>query len=317
MKYEEYALYYFDGTEEHLLTDSLAKSSFMGRATDVPVLVYNAFTPTELVKPKMSEMTDKWSAANMVQQAITEALYTENAYYLLQGGKATVIDQTAASNFSVSTDGSVVYFLDAPFVAYSNKNTAYADAPAAEAPAAAEPGKEAEKVEELIPVNQREYASLYRIAIANGEAGAPELVDSDVSIQFPPYIGTAASRLVYTKEVDEEDRYGERYVGGQLIHDEAYLDTLIFLENRVLFYTDWDQEDKCGTLCMMKLGDEKAEVVEIADDVRTFTITENEDLFYLQDYNLKRCEGTLFLYDMSRGKAKEIADDVVFLASHR
>ena len=68
---------------------------------------------------------------------------------------------------------------------------------------------------------------------------------------------------------------------------------------------------------MMKLGDEKAEVIEIAEDVHLFTVTENEDLFYLQDYSKKRCEGTLFLYDTSRGKATEIADDVVFLASHR
>lgn len=319
LEQDESSLYYFDGSEEHLLADALVSDSFMAQAADVPVLVYNAYTPTDLVKPRMSEIEDPWSAASLVQQAIKDALYTGNEFYLLQGGTATVIDQTAASNFIVAGDGSAVYFLDAPFVAYSNKNAAFADAPAAEAPAAAVSDVEAdeEKDEQLIPVNQREYASLYCITIAGGKAGSPEPVDSDVSIQFPLHIGRNASRLVYFKEVDGDDHCGELYVGGQLIHEEAFLNTRVFLEDSVLFYTDWDKEDGCGTLCMRKLGDENAEVIEIADDVYLFTVTENEDLFYLQDYSKKRCEGTLFLYDTSRGKATEIADDVVFLASHR
>lgn len=324
MEREEYVLYYFDGSEEHLLADSLVTNSFKSRSTKEAVLVYNAYTPGELVKPKLSEIEDKWAAATLVQQAITDALYNENEFYLVQGGKTTVIEQTAASDFRISGDATAVYFLDAPFVAYDDKNDSYADAPVAEAPAAeypaaeypaaTEPGAEDEEEgETLIPKNQREYASLYCISLTDGEAGAPELVDSDVSLYFPPRIGADASQLTYAKNVDEEELSGELYVAGQLISDDAYLNYRWFLDEHILFITDWDTDDNSGTLCMMKLGDEKAEVVEIADDVYAVSITENNDVFYLQDFNEKRYEGTLFLYDVSKGKAKEIADDVTYV----
>jgi len=258
--------------------------------------------------------------SSLIQQAIKESLYTDNDFYLLQGGKSTVINQTAASNFLISSDGSSVFFLDAPFVAYSSKNGSHAEAPVAEAPAAEIPAEtlpgeeeEEEEGEALIPESQREYASLYRISITDGEAGEPELVDSEVSLRFTPHIGPDASRLTYAKNADEEDRCGELYVAGQLVSDDAYLNYRLFQEERFLFFTDWDTDDQCGTLCMIKLGDEKAEVIEIADDVHSIATTENGDVFYLQDYSEKRYEGTLFLYDMSKGKAKEIADDVTYL----
>lgn len=304
MAYEEYALYYFDGTEEHLLSDSLANSNPDAYSSEVSALVFQAYTPGELVKPKMSEIEDQWDAPYLVQEALQNALYGEKAFYLALGSDTTVIEQTAASNFQVSPDGSAVYFLDVPFEAYKNRDIAYAEAPAAEA-------EDAQDGEALIPKELREYAALYCISIEDGTPGEPELVDSEVSIHVDY---TADKHLRYIKEVDEEDNCGELYVDGQRISDEAYLHTYRYMEDGILFLTDWDKDDACGTLCWVKLGDEDAEVVEIAEDVYSFIVSENGDLFYLQDFSKKRYEGTLFLYDMSKGKAKEIADDVNYLS---
>ena len=321
VKYTEYALYCYDGSDEHLLTDTLADGNVSAVSGNVAVMVYRAYTPTELIKPKMSEMLSNWEAPYIIQDAITNALYSESEFYVAVGTKASVIETTDASNFLVTADGSSVYFLDAPFVAYSNKKGSTAapavetaapamEAPAAtEAPAAEETGKE----DTLIPADQREYASLYCVSIEDGKPGQATLVDSEISIEFNPRIGYDPSRLVYAKAVDSKDRTGEFYVDGQLICDEASLFRYTWMEDSVLFYTDWDTEDGCGTLCMMKLGNNKAEIIEIADDVSKAVITENNDLLYLQDYNKKRYEGTLYLYDVSKGKSVEIADDVIYL----
>lgn len=315
MEYEEYALYYYDGSEEHLLSDALVTESLKARATDASVAVYTAYTPAELIKPKLSEIEDMWDAPYMVQQAIKDALYTESELYLTIGGETTVIEHADASNFLVSKDGTAVYFLDAPFVAYRDTNAAYADAPAAEAPAAEDSGEEEEPAEELIPKNQREYAALYRITVADGKGSSPELVDSDISIDYAPRI--TDGKLICFKETDPDDRTGELYVDGQFISDDVIWGNYLCLEDHILFVTDWDSEDRCGTLHLMKLGDDNAEATEIADDVYRLAITESGDVLYLQDYSQKRYEGTLFLYDMSKKKAAEIADDVACLGYPR
>ena len=324
----EYSLSYFNGTEEVVVSDSITSSQPGSYASDVPVMTYTAYIPQNVERMKMSEVEDDpWYISSIVSENLWNALYGETQLCIALGANSTVVEHTDASNVKVSADGTAVYFLDAPFAAFENgKYTASSgnapayDVPAAEAPAydypaATAPAEgEEEAEEELIPAGQREYASLYKIAIADGAVGAPELLDSEVSYVYTPYVADSAEDIYYFKAVDSDDRTAEFYCNGLLLAEDMCVFTGRSLNNDLLlFYTDWDNEDRCGTLCALDLAAENAEVIEIGDDVAYFQVTEAGDILFLQDYDWDDHEGTLMLFNMKKGEAVEVDDEIVCL----
>lgn len=324
ISFTEYALYLYNGTDEVLLSDTLTSQYAEAYASDAAVLVYETYLPQEVPVLKITEVEDYWGVAYVIMGNISEALYNETEIRVAVGSESTAIEQKAASNFVLSDDGAAIYLLDAPFAASDEKGSgSYYDAPAAEAPVADAPAatmaargddeEEGEEEEEaLLPEEKRAYAGLYKITVSDGQVGAPELIDEDVSIKVAPSIA-ANGDLVYYKDVSQKDQCGELYINGQAIADDVKFYSLSYHGEYLLFYTDWDVSDKCGTLCMLKQGDENAEIIEVDDDICDYAFTSNGELYFLQDYNWERYEGTLYLYNPKKGEGIEIDDDVIAL----
>lgn len=322
--YYEYALSYFNGTEEVLLSDCVTSQNVESSATDVAVVVYSAYVPRTVEKPKMSEFTseDYWSAADKVYNSLLSAHQGETQLCVALGAESTVVEHKDASHVTVSGDGTAVFFLDAPFAAFeggkytaSSGNAPAAEAPAADYPAAEAPAEDGEEAaeEELIPAGQREYASLYKITIADGVVGQAEVFDSEVSYVFTYTVGKTAEDIFYYKAVDGDDKTGELYRNGLLLAEDVRQSSYRVDGDLLLFYTDWDGADRCGTLCALNLAKENAEVMEIGDDVTDFLVTETGDILFLQDYDYQDYEGTLMLFNMKKGESVEVDDDVICL----
>lgn len=324
----EYALYYFGGTEEMLISDCVTSQYVESAATDTAVVAYFAYVPQTVERPKMSEaaIENRWAVYDSITSNLTNALYGQTQLYVTLGAESTAVEHKDASDVIVSGDGTAVYFLDAPFAAFTggkytatSSNSYAAEAPAADYPAAEDPadGKE-EAAEALIPADQREYASLYRITVADGAVGAPELLDSEVSYVFTPVaVGTGVD-IFYYKDVDGGNKAGTLYRNGVLLAEDVYCTSGFTVnDNQLLFYTSWDRTDYCGTLCALNLAEENAEVIEISDDVRGYQVTETGDVLFLQNYDTDDHEGTLMLFNVKKGEAVEVDDDVVcVLATH-
>ena len=314
----EYSLSYFNGTDEVLISDSITSQYPGSYAADVPVMTYTAYVVKDVEKPKMSEAEDPWSVSNAVSANLWNALYGETQLTIALGADSTAVEHEDAAHVRVSSDGAAVFFMDAPFAAFEDgkyTTTSTSSAPVAEAPAYDAPadGEEEEAEEELIAFDQREYASLYKITIADGVVGAPELFDSDVSYVFTPSVGATAEDIFYFKEVDGDEKTGALYRNGVLLAEDVRASSYYLEGDMLMFYTDWDTEDSCGTLCALNLAEENAEVLEIGDDVTDYQLTDTGDILFLQDYDWDDYEGTLMLYGMKKGEAVEVDDDVTCL----
>jgi len=261
-EHTEYTLYYFNGTEEAVVTDALADEYSVSICYDKPVAVLPVYSQSDVRKVKLSEI----SSAYEVNEQVNEALYSSSEMYLAVGSTLSEIDQSDAESYRISSDGSTVYFLD--------------------------------------DISDDGYGDLYKLAIADGKAGKPEIYDSDVSSQA---IFFSDDKLVYYKNVNHEDYKGDLFIDGEEIDYDVRLWDIYHLGDAVLYYTDWNFDKSYGTLKMYTKGTK----TKVADDVHDFVITGDNDILYLYDYSTNYSTGTLYLYNS--GKPKKIDDDVTAL----
>ena len=144
---------------------------------------------------------------------------------------------------------------------------------------------------------------LYKITVSDGLIGRAELFDSDVSTASLYFMSDG--KFAYYKDVDNSK--GDFYIDGTQIDYDVRLSRASYLNNAILYYTDWNSDKEYGTLKMYDNG----EKTKIADDVHSFTITDDNNILYLYDYSTSSYKGTLYSYN--KGKPEKIDDDVMAL----
>ena len=264
MELTKYTLYYYNGTEETVVTDALTSPGSVSYALDASTLLLSVYEQSEVKKVKFSEVSSIYDVRNKVD----DALYSSSARYIAVKATLTLLDQPDASHFTISYDGAVIYFLD--------------DIP--------EDGAKGE---------------LYKITIADGQVGRPELYDSDVSTNGMFFL--ADNRFVYYKDVDESNWKGDLYIDKAEIDYDTRLYSVSYTDNAVYYYTDWNYNKGYGTLKKYENG----EKTKIADDVHSFVTTDDNDLLYLYDYSSNSYKGTLYRYN--KGEAVKVDEDVMAL----
>ncbi|MCM1541273.1 MAG: zinc-ribbon domain-containing protein [Blautia sp.] len=151
--------------------------------------------------------------------------------------------------------------------------------------------------------NDEKYeGDLYLVTVKGNKLSDAEQVASDA---YGSGWGFAGDSYVYYADVDTRDRTGEFYVDGKLVADDVYLSGRTSASGVYYFYSDYDYEKERGTLQYYAGG----KAVAIAEDVHDYYVIGEKEVLVLNDYNLNRYEGDLYLYD--RKKLKAIDEDVV------
>lgn len=258
----EYTLCYFDGTEETVITNNLAEE-WVQYADDKPVMVLEICDQDDVEKIKLSDAVSSYDDVNDIMSQVSAALYNASETYVAVGASLSLVEENNAVYF-IPSDGSAVYFLD--------------------------------------DISDDAEGELYKIAIADGQAGNPELYDSDVSIRDISF--TEDNKPIYFKDVNFEDMEGDFYIAGEEIDYDVYLGQIHYMGNVITYFTDWDSESGYGTLKRFRDGTK----TKIKDDVHAFNITVDGDILYLYDYSTNYHTGTLYLYN--DGEPQKIDDDV-------
>lgn len=259
----EYTLYYFNGIEEALVTDALVSEWGITCADDQPVMLLKVYNRSAVQKLNLSEINSSDEADMLIQDARNASMEK----YVAVGSALSMIEQTDADMFEISSDGSTVYFLD--------------------------------------DISDRGNGDLYKIAITDGQVGKPEMYDSDVSKRAISF--NENNTLTYYKNVNNENDKGDLFINGKEIDYDVYFGNVSYLDDAVLYYTDYSYEKGYGTLKMSKDGTN----TKIADDVHDFNITNDGDILYLYDYSTSYHVGTLYQY--KNGTSEKIDDDVIAL----
>ena len=260
--YQTYALYYFDGKKETKLADNVGQS---GRttATDEAVILFQNRESSEIEKIKLSEVSGAWEVENRVQTAMQSG----RANYCI-AIKDTVVELSFddASNFHLTADGKVLYFVDER----------------------SEDGTE---------------GNLNKAEITGSKVKDAKTIEEDI---YPSYI-TYLDDGKYLVFRDVEDDEGALYLTDKKLSDDVYTNYIRYTNDGkfVCFMTDWDVEDREGTLNVSKNGKTKV----VSDDVHSFVLTPDNQVLYLYDYNTDKYRGELYLYKGS--KAKKVEDDVI------
>ena len=104
----EYSLYYYNGSEEILLTDKQAGSYGERFAGERPVAVYWGYRQAEIPKVNLSEI----QSASEVSDKIDMALYSARDCYISIGGTPFMLEEADIDRYVLSDNGDTLYFLD-------------------------------------------------------------------------------------------------------------------------------------------------------------------------------------------------------------
>ena len=129
--------------------------------------------------------------------------------------------------------------------------------------------------------------TLYRVPIrGDGTPGEAELVDTNMVWHSLEING--AGEPVYFKY---RDKICDLYVNGQKIAQDVYPDVNTY--QKVCFYTDWNVEERCGTL--HRFDGEKT--VTIGENVYDYSVQEDGTVLFIADYDKAESKGDLYLWD--------------------
>ena len=110
IEYEEYALYYYDGSEEHLISDSLVSGSFKARSRDAAVTVY---APDKEIYALLDEFRAELPTVFIVSQVSLENTVAPEGVVVEEGSPIGVAVSAAAGEkcdrcWNYTTEGAVV-----------------------------------------------------------------------------------------------------------------------------------------------------------------------------------------------------------------
>ena len=142
------------------------------------------------------------------------------------------------------------------------------------------------------------HGDLYKFNLSSKKT---EIYDTDV---FIDELDIYDDNILYFKNVDVESEHGELYINQKLIDYDVYRYRIVDYYDKLYYYVDRDIEDSNGTL---KVYDGK-KIEKISDDVNTYDVAPNGDVYFLSNYSMKYYTGTLMQY--KKGKINHIDDDV-------
>lgn len=207
-------LYYYDGKVEKVLTDAYAYDTFGFAnntiAEDNPVIIFSIYNQSSITKVKLSEI----DYVSEVEDMVEAALYSSSEKYIAIKDSSSVIEQTEAKNFNITSDGKTVYFLD--------------------------------------DVSEESYhGDVYKMSISGNEVSKTELYDSDV---YPSFSLTNNGQIVYFKDVkaSKGELYVDKQKIDYDVnlYNFTYLDE----SDAVVYMVDWNDEKDYGTLKTFKNG---------------------------------------------------------------
>lgn len=223
MSQTTYSLCYYDGDQTTVLTEDFA-STDNAIADDAPVMVYTGYTSEMVGKLKLSELYGTYD----VRDRVDSARKASSDWYVAVGGVSSPIEQTSASGFRISADGSTIYFID------------------------------------NVPEN-KSHGELYQITVSNGAAQAPVLYDSDV---YRGFSRLTKAGLLYFKDYrnGKGELYRDKTkldfdvwsASGILSSEDG---------NILVYYTDWNSDKGYGTL-KTYTGDESTRIADDVNVVR-------------------------------------------------
>ena len=103
-----YELYYYNGTEETLVTDSLAYGSLTASAADKAVAVIEVRDEASASKVKISEIEYAYEAESRVR----EMLNTGTQYYVVSGSTMVPMETDDPQSFRMDDAGETIYYVD-------------------------------------------------------------------------------------------------------------------------------------------------------------------------------------------------------------
>ena len=107
---ETYTLYYFNGEESVVVCENFDKDNYYSKceaAVDEAVIIYRAYSPSEVSKVKLSEIESYYT----LEDSIRRSIYDSPACYVAVKDKATDIKRENLSNPIITPDGGDIYFL--------------------------------------------------------------------------------------------------------------------------------------------------------------------------------------------------------------
>ncbi len=285
MELEMGQLYYYDGKEARVVTDSYLETDGM-IAEDTAVMVTYVFNQAAYQKVKLSEITETALKSEDFGTAFEEALHHAlwTAIYAAVEPNVTVgrdmtpieLNHTILptdprlTRFYLNDAGTAIYYIDDMH-------------------------------------DDGEHGELYQIRIREKAVQNPELYDSDVFVEDLYF--AADDRFVYFKDVDTQNLHGDLYVNQNRIDYDVRLfsQTYVAEDDKMVYVTDWNEGKDYGTLKIYEDGKSQ----KISDDVFSYAISAKGDVLYLYDYSTTYYKGDLYLY--RKGKNRKVDMDVVAL----
>lgn len=270
LSYTAFSLYYFDGNESKMITDSYSYDYNFENGDQLvvvegkPVIAYKAYNMSDIGKHKLSDICgfSVDSSVSDFAEMIKLAVGTDR--YIAVKDLATNIEcEKYIEKIRINASGTLAYYFD---------NVSSSES----------------------------YGDLYQISINKGVIGEAKLYDSDVYLYGCEFADD--SRIMYLK--DYSNYGGDLYIDKELIDYEVNHNLIQVQSDKVVYITDYSSEKQYGTLKIYK----KKETEKIDDDVTDFYITPDGRVVYLNDYSTKYYKGTLYVWE--NGDKKKIDDDV-------
>lgn len=108
IEHTDYALYYYDGEEDTVLTKNFSNSySGYYTAADAAVIVYTSISEGSVDKVKLSELSGAYEVADKVREALAGGTETN----LAVKGNSTEIDAENATSFRINGKGTLIYYV--------------------------------------------------------------------------------------------------------------------------------------------------------------------------------------------------------------
>ena len=260
-----YTLCFFDGAETSVITDDYASSDFLSNYTFASDVPVISYKAYNRSALKKVKLSEIESI-DSVENTVRDALSSSADRFIAAKDTTTVIEQVKdARSFRINASGTTIYYLD--------------DIP-----------------------DEKDYGELYRISITDGVIGKPEVCDSDVYTGYFYFVSD--NQFAYFK--DCKDDKGDLYINGERIDYDVrvYGITVFADQNKVLYFTDWNNEKEYGTLKINQDG----ETTKIADDAHSYSVIPDGRVLYLYDYSLNYNKGELHEWDNE--EVRKIDDDV-------
>lgn len=270
MENEDYSLYYYNGTENVLLTDALANIWSTQYADDAPVAVVSIFNQSEVQKVKLSEI----NYVDEVSDLVSAALYSASEEYLAIGSNLSVIDNTDADEFELRDDGSALYFLDD--VSDSGNGDLYVIS-IVDGTAGTPEMYDSDVNRYGISILENGMLSYYKNYDSDTSSGDLYVDGEEIDYEVEPYnVWCVEDTLLYVTDWNDEKEYGtlKTYKDGTKTKIADDVNSIaITPENDILYLYDYSLNYMTGTLYIYengnvrKLDEDVAALIRINDSV--------------------------------------------------